>query len=103
LDHRPDAATGLRPLGDVADLPWETAVIQRRTFLAGVFSAFAAPAIVRAASIMPVKVMPDLSRIDDLYDVQRIKTVLLRQTLDNLYLTNNPRQGANEASIFRMP
>lgn len=38
-------------------------MIQRRAFLAGMFSAFAAPAIVRAASIMPVKVMPDLSRI----------------------------------------
>jgi hypothetical protein len=33
-------------------------MIHRRGFLVGVFSAFAAPAIVRAGSIMPVKVMP---------------------------------------------
>jgi hypothetical protein len=31
--------------------------MQRRVFLAGVFSALAAPAIVRAASLMPVKVL----------------------------------------------
>lgn len=30
-------------------------MIGRRSFLAGVFSAFAAPAIVRASSIMPVR------------------------------------------------
>jgi hypothetical protein len=40
------------------------------------------------------------SLFDDLYDVQRIKTVLFRQTLDNLYLVQNPRQAANEASII---
>jgi hypothetical protein len=44
-------------------------MIQRRTFLAGVFSAFAAPAIVRAASIMPVKVMPRELTFEDFSDV----------------------------------
>jgi hypothetical protein len=32
-------------------------VIHRRTFLAGLFSAFAAPAIVRAENIMPVRLI----------------------------------------------
>jgi hypothetical protein len=40
------------------------------------------------------------SLFDDLYDIQRVKTVLMRQTLDNLYLTNNPRQGADESKIL---
>jgi hypothetical protein len=30
------------------------------------------------------------SLYDDLYDVQRVKTALVRQTLDNLYMVNNP-------------
>jgi hypothetical protein len=33
-------------------------MMHRRGFLAGVFSAFAAPTIVRIESIMPIKVMP---------------------------------------------
>jgi hypothetical protein len=33
-------------------------MLHRRGFLTGVFSAFAAPAIVRVESIMPVKAMP---------------------------------------------
>lgn len=33
-------------------------MIARRTFLAGIASAFAAPAIVRIQNIMPVKAMP---------------------------------------------
>jgi len=32
-------------------------MLDRRGFLAGVFSAFAAPAIVRAGSLMPIKAM----------------------------------------------
>lgn len=32
-----------------------------------------------------------LSLFDDLQDLQRVKTVLLRQTLDNLYWQNNPQ------------
>jgi hypothetical protein len=39
------------------------------------------------------------SLFEDCYDVSRVKTVLLRQTLDNLYLTSNPRQGADENKI----
>lgn len=35
-------------------------MLHRRSFLHGLFSAFAAPAIVRAQSLMPVKAMPDL-------------------------------------------
>lgn len=36
---------------------------------------------------------------DEAEDLQRINTVLLRQTLDNLYMTNNPRQVARENMI----
>lgn len=32
------------------------------------------------------------SLFDELEDVQKVKTVLLRQTLDNLYLSNNPQR-----------
>src|SRR5690606_32472829 len=32
------------------------------------------------------------SLFDELEDVQRVKTVLLRQTLDNLYLANRPQR-----------
>lgn len=39
------------------------------------------------------------SLFDDLYDIQRIKTVLMRQTLDNLYMSNNPQITANWATI----
>lgn len=39
-------------------------MLDRRGFLGGLFSAFAAPAIVRAASIMPVKVMPTLADLE---------------------------------------
>jgi hypothetical protein len=35
------------------------------------------------------------SLFDDLQDIQRIKTVLLRQTLNNLYQTNNPMRAVN--------
>jgi hypothetical protein len=33
-----------------------------------------------------------ISLADDLMDIQRVKTVLMRQTLDNLYWQNNPQQ-----------
>lgn len=39
------------------------------------------------------------SLFDDVGDVQRIKTVLLRQMLDNLYLANNPTVLANSAAV----
>jgi hypothetical protein len=38
------------------------------------------------------------SLFDDLQDIQRIKTVLLRQTLNNLYQTNNPMIVADSTS-----
>jgi len=40
-----------------------------------------------------------ISIADDLMDLQRAKTVLLRQTLDNLYWTNNPQPVVNSAAI----
>lgn len=36
---------------------------------------------------------------DDTMDIQRVKTVLLRQLLDNLYLTNRPQRWVNAAMI----
>ncbi|WP_455296449.1 portal protein [Brucella pituitosa] len=39
------------------------------------------------------------SLFDELEDVQKVKTVLLRQTLDNLYLSNNPQREAVENQI----
>jgi Skp family chaperone for outer membrane proteins len=36
---------------------------------------------------------------DDMMDIQKIKTVLLRQTLDNLYWQNNPQPIVQEGSI----
>jgi len=40
------------------------------------------------------------SIFDELQDIQDIKTVLQRQTLDNLYLTNNPRQEVVENQVL---
>lgn len=37
---------------------------------------------------------------DDSMDIQQIKTVLLRQTLDNLYWQNNPQQAVQEGTIM---
>jgi hypothetical protein len=39
------------------------------------------------------------SLFEDCYDIQRIKTVLLRQTMDNLYLVNNQRQAVDENRV----
>lgn len=39
------------------------------------------------------------SLFDELEDIQKVKTVLLRQTLDNLYLSNNPQRQAVENQI----
>ena len=43
-------------------------IIGRRAFLRGLVSALAAPAIVRAASLMPVRVMPPVEELDALDD-----------------------------------
>lgn len=43
-----------------------------------------------------------VSIADDLMDIQRIKTVLLRQTLDNIYWQNNPQPIHQEGSIVNM-
>jgi len=37
---------------------------------------------------------------DDLADIQRVKTVLLRQTLDNLYWQNNPQPTVNQSALI---
>jgi hypothetical protein len=42
------------------------------------------------------------SLFDELEDVQKVKTVLLRQTLDNLYLSNNPQRLAVGTMIDNM-
>jgi hypothetical protein len=42
------------------------------------------------------------SVFDDTADIQRIKSVLLRQTLDNLYQTNNPQMQALEGAVANM-
>lgn len=42
------------------------------------------------------------SLYDEVADVQRIKTVLQRQTLDNLYMTNNPMNAVLENSVVNM-
>lgn len=36
---------------------------------------------------------------DDMMDIQKIKTVLLRQTMDNLYWSNNPQPIVQEGSV----
>jgi hypothetical protein len=37
---------------------------------------------------------------EDMYDIQRVKTVILRQMLTNLYQVNNPRQVAKQSDII---
>lgn len=39
------------------------------------------------------------SSVDDVKDIQRINTVIVRQLLDNLYLTNNPRKVVNISAM----
>ncbi len=39
------------------------------------------------------------SLLDEIEDIQRVKTVLLRRTLDNLYLSNTPQRVANKNQI----
>lgn len=43
-----------------------------------------------------------ISLFDDLEDIQRVKTVLLRQTLDNLYWQNNPQPTVQDGAIVNM-
>lgn len=42
------------------------------------------------------------SLLDELEDVQRVKTVLMRQTLDNIYLTNQPQRVVMENGVVNM-
>jgi hypothetical protein len=42
------------------------------------------------------------SVFDETADIQRIKTVLMRQTLDNLYQTNNPMIATRPSSVHNM-
>ena len=43
-----------------------------------------------------------ISLFDDTHDIQRVKTVLLRQTLDNLYWQNNPQPTVQDGAIVNM-
>jgi Skp family chaperone for outer membrane proteins len=43
-----------------------------------------------------------VSLADDLMDLQRVKTVLLRQTLDNIYWQNNPQPTVQEGVVSNM-
>lgn len=42
------------------------------------------------------------SLFEELYDIQRVKTALLRQTQDNLYQVNNPMNAILENSVLNM-
>lgn len=42
------------------------------------------------------------SLLDELEDVQKVKTVLMRQTLDNIYLTNQPQRVVMENGVVNM-
>jgi uncharacterized protein YciI len=42
------------------------------------------------------------SLLDELEDVQKVKTVLMRQTLDNIYLTNQPQRVVMENGVTNM-
>lgn len=43
-----------------------------------------------------------ISLADDLMDIQRAESVLLRQTLDNIYWTNNPQPTVQEGAVINM-
>lgn len=43
-----------------------------------------------------------ISLFDDVEDIQRVETVLLRQTLDNLYWQNNPQPTVQDGAITNM-
>lgn len=43
-----------------------------------------------------------ISIFDDVEDIQRVETVLLRQTLDNLYWQNNPQPTVQDGAIINM-
>lgn len=42
------------------------------------------------------------SLFDEVYEIQRIKTVLWRQSLDNLYMTNNPRTEVVDGQVINL-
>ena len=43
-----------------------------------------------------------ISLADDVMDIQRAESVLLRQTLDNIYWTNNPQPTVQEGAVINM-
>lgn len=68
-------------------------MIARRGFLTGLFSAMAAPAIVRAASLMPVKALPFLRNLTtqavDFIDFAAVQRDLVRlQAVPTHWLTD---------------
>ena len=54
------------------------------------------------SAVCPIRIphkFHGLSVADIVYDIQKIKTVLMRQTLDNLYLTNEPERVINASAL----
>jgi len=67
-------------------------MLDRRGFLAGVFSAFAAPAIVRIESIMPVKAMPVMFPIIGPYSglYEELQAITRKAFIPRLFVQMDP-------------
>jgi len=67
-------------------------MLDRRGFLAGVFSAFAAPAIVRIESIMPVKAMPVMFPIIGPYSglYEELQAITRKAFVPRLFIQMDP-------------
>lgn len=66
-------------------------IIGRRAFLRGLVSALAAPAIVRAASLMPIRVMPPVVELDSWQPITELLAQCNDYFLDDDY--TNERTG----------
>ena len=67
-------------------------MLDRRGFLAGVFSAFAAPAIVRIESIMPVRAMPVMFPIIGPYSglYEELQAITRKAFVPRLFIQMDP-------------
>jgi len=67
-------------------------MLDRRGFLAGVFSAFAAPAIVRIESIMPVRAMPVMFPIIGPYSglYEELQAITRKAFIPRLFVQMDP-------------
>jgi len=67
-------------------------MLDRRGFLAGVFSAFAAPGIVRIESIMPVKAMPVMFPIIGPYSglYEELQAITRKAFIPRLFVQMDP-------------